>query len=383
MVSRFEFATAQRVVFGPGVVREAGALAAALGRRPLVVTGRDPGRSRPVLEALQAQGLRPALVAAAGEPKVEEARRGTALARAEQADLVLACGGGSALDLGKAIAALAAQEGDLMDYLEVVGQGRPLERAALPMIAVPTTAGTGSEATRNAVLASGAHGVKASLRHASMLPRVALVDPELTLGLPPELTANTGLDALTQLIEPYLSSRSNPLTDALCLEGVRRSARSLERAWASGQDLEARFDLALASLLGGMALANAGLGAVHGLAAPLGGRFPVPHGAACAVLLPHVLRANLAKCPPGHPVHARFAELARLLTGDPAAAPGDGVDWVAGLVARLGIRTLGRYGVTAAALPDVAERALAANAMKANPVPLDRAGLMEILARAL
>jgi alcohol dehydrogenase class IV len=251
------------------------------------------------------------------------------------------------------------------------------------VIAIPTTAGTGSEATRNAVLASGEHGVKASLRHPAMLPRVALVDPELTLGLPPELTASTGLDALTQLIEPYLSSRANPLTDALCREGIRRSVGSLERAWASGRDLEARSDLALASLLGGMALANAGLGAVHGLAAPLGGLFPVPHGVACAALLPHVLRANLAGCPPGHPAHARFADLARLLTGDPAAAPEAGVAWVAGLVERLRVPRLGRYGLTAAALPQVAERALAASSMKANPVPLDREALTEILAHAL
>jgi len=382
-VSRFEFATAQRVVFGPGAVREAGGLAAALGRHPLVVTGHDPDRWRFLLDQLRGQGLQPAVFAVAGEPSVDDARLGTALAHMEQADLVLACGGGSALDAGKAIAALAAQPSDLMTYLEVVGRGQSLAAPSLPVIAIPTTAGTGSEATRNAVLASREHGVKASLRHASMLPRVALVDPELTLGLPPELTASTGLDALTQLIEPYLSTRANPLTDVLCLEGIRRSVASLERAWAAGGDLAARTDLALASLLGGMALANAGLGAVHGLAAPLGGLFPVPHGVACAALLPHVLRANLAGCPPGHPVRDRFAVLAGLLTGDRAAAPEDGVDWVAGLVRRLQVPSLGRYGLASAALPEVAERALAASSMKANPVPLDRAALVEILARAI
>lgn len=382
-MNRFEFATAQRVVFGPGTLREAGGLAAALGRRPLVVTGRDSGRAQPLLDQLRAQGFRPAVMPVQGEPTVEDARRGAALARAEAADLVLACGGGSALDAGKAIAALAAQPGDVLDYLEVVGQGRPLASPPLPVMAVPTTAGTGAEATRNAVLASPGHGVKASLRHPALLPRVALVDPELTLGLPPDLTASTGLDALTQLIEPFLSSRANPLTDALCREGVRRSVRSLERAWAAGGDLEARNDLSLASLLGGMALANAGLGAVHGLAAPLGGRFPVPHGAACAALLPHVLRANLAACPPGHPCRARFGELAGLLTGDRAAAPEDGVAWIADLVRRLGVAPLGRYGVGPEALEELAEHALAASSMKANPVPLERADLVEILARAL
>ena len=225
-------------------------------------------------------------------------------------------------------------------------------------------------------------GLKVSLRHAWMLPQVALVDPELTLGLPPEITASTGLDALTQLIEPYVSRKANPMTDALCMEGVRRAGRSLYRAWEDGRDLKAREDMAMASLLGGLALANAGLGAVHGLAAPLGGLRPVPHGVDCAALLPHVLAANLAAAQPQGPLMEKFRTLARTLTGEPRAIPADGVRWVQELVAALAIPGLGHYGLMEADLERVAELALAASSMKANPVPLDRATLMAILARA-
>jgi alcohol dehydrogenase class IV len=380
---RFEFATAQRILFGPGVFKEAGSVARELGRRPLVVCGHDPERCRPLLALLAAQGMEAEVFSVSGEPTVEAARRGAERARSAQADLVLAMGGGSALDAGKAIAALAVNPGDPLDYLEVVGQGRPLERRPLPCVAIPTTAGTGSEVTRNAVLTASEAEVKVSLRHPWMLPAAALVDPELTFGLPPEVTASTGLDAMTQLIEPYLSVKANPLTDALALEGLRHAARSLRRAWAEGGDPAAREDMALASLLGGLALANAGLGAVHGLAAPLGGLRPIPHGVACAALLPHVLEANLRAAAPDSPLRARFQQLARILTGEPEAEAADGVRWVRTLVEDLGIPGLGRYGLTAGDLELVAERGRTASSMKANPVPLDQAALVEVLTRAL
>ena len=380
---RFEFATAQRIIFGIGVLAEAGPLAKELGRRPLVVTGRDGSRSQGLLELLSAHGLKPSIFSLAGEPTLADIREGAALARAGQTDLVIAFGGGSALDGGKAIAALAVNEGDPLDYLEVIGQDRPLAQRPLPCIAIPTTAGTGSEVTRNSVLASPDHGVKASLRHPWMLPSVALVDPALTVGVPAAITASTGLDALTQLIEPYLSVKANPMTDALCLEGVRRTARSLKRAWTDGDDLAAREDMALASLLGGLALATAGLGAVHGLAAPLGGLAPVPHGAACAALLPHVLEANLRASGPGSPVWVKFRELAGLLTGDPGAHTQDGLRWVQDLVTELQVPGLGCYGLSATDLDLIAERSLVASSMKANPVTFDRAALVAILAKAM
>src|SRR6266704_2537650 len=224
---RFEFATAARIVFGSGAVREIGTIAATFGRRALVVTGRNPGRAQIVRSVLEEQPIGASLFATDGEPTIETVRNGVQQARAEACDLVIGVGGGSALDAGKAIAALLTNEGDIFDYLEVIGRGRALTLPPVPYLAVPTTAGTGPAVTRHAVLASPEHGVKVSLRSPLMLPRVALVDPELTRDLPPAITASTGLDALTQLIEPFVSRRANPLTDGLCVEGMRRVARSL------------------------------------------------------------------------------------------------------------------------------------------------------------
>lgn len=377
---RFEFATAQRVVFGEGSWHEVGPLARSLGSRALLVTGRNRGRIPELPERL---GSPSAWFAVSGEPTVASMREGATQAREAEVDLVIAVGGGSVIDAGKAIAALCANPGDPLRYLEGVGQGLPLERRPLPVIAVPTTAGTGSEVTRNAVLASPEHGVKVSLRHPWMLPEVALVDPELTYDLPPAITASTGLDALTQLIEPFVSTRANPMTDAFCREGLQRVARSLHRACSRGRDPEARRDMALASLLGGLALANSGLGAVHGLAAPLGGLKPIPHGVACAVLLPHVVDANLLALPQGHPALGRYEEVGRILTGHRDATAADSSGWLHGLVEVLGIPRLRDFGLEARELDLVARRSLDASSMKANPAPLALGTLVEILSKAL
>ncbi|HLP78338.1 MAG TPA: iron-containing alcohol dehydrogenase, partial [Candidatus Paceibacterota bacterium] len=211
---RFEFATATKIIFGAGSLREAGPLAKTFAQRALVVTGQHPGRAEPLYSVLRKSGVEPIVFPGTGEPDIKTIEDGTELAWAEQCDLVIGFGGGSAIDTGKAIAAMLTNDGDLFDYLEVIGRGKPLEQAAAPFIAIPTTAGTGAEVTRNAVLASPEHCVKVSLRSPSMLPKIALVDPELTYDLPPAITANTGLDALTQLIEPYVCSRANPMTDA-------------------------------------------------------------------------------------------------------------------------------------------------------------------------
>ena len=229
MVSPFEFASAARILFGVGAIHQLAGLAAEHGRRALVVTGRDPTRVAPVLRDIQSAGLTTTVFTVAGEPSTADAERGVAIARAADCDLVIAIGGGSPLDAGKAIAALLHNPGPILDYLEVIGHGRPLTRDPAPFLAVPTTAGTGSEVTRNAVLTAREHGVKVSLRSAKMLPRLALVDPALTLSLPPHITADCGLDALTQLIEPLVSHRHNPITDALCREAIPRAARSLRR----------------------------------------------------------------------------------------------------------------------------------------------------------
>jgi alcohol dehydrogenase class IV len=383
---RFEFATAGRIIFGAGTLREVGPLAAGMGSRTLVVTGRTPEHTAPLLDLLAAHGIETATFAVTDEPTTDVARAGAQRAREAGCDLIIGFGGGSALDTGKAIAALLTNTGDLFDYLEVIGRGQPLTRPPAPYIAIPTTAGTGAEVTRNAVLASPEHQVKVSLRSPLMLPRLALVDPELTYDLPPEITASTGLDAFTQVLEPYVSNKANPLTDALCLEGMRRAARSLRRAYQRGDDAEAREDMALTSLFGGLALANAKLGAVHGFAGPLGGMFPAPHGAVCARLLPYVMEVNVralqARMSSGEALR-RYDEIARTLTGKVGATAGDGVAWVQQLCEALQVPPLASYGVALEDLPSLIEKAAAASSMQGNPIKLTADEMQEILTRAL
>jgi alcohol dehydrogenase class IV len=383
---QFEFATATRIIFGRGRVREAAPLAAKMGRRPLLVTGGDPARAEHLLGQLKLQGLEPVTFSVHGEPETETVVEGRRQAQEAGCDIIIGFGGGSALDAGKAIAAMLANEGDLLDYLEVIGRGRPLDRAAAPYIAIPTTSGTGAEVTRNAVLASSEHRVKVSLRSPLMLARVALVDPELTVSVPPAVTAYTGMDALTQLIEPYVCGRTNPMIDAICREGMRLAARSLHRAFSHGGDLRAREDMALGSLFGGMALANAGLGAVHGLAGPLGGMVHAPHGALCARLLPLVMEMNiraLEERVPSSPALPRYDEVARLLTGETRAVRADGVIWAYKTCTGLSIPPLSVYGLQAADIPAATTQAQKASSMKANPVELTDRELIEILTRAL
>jgi alcohol dehydrogenase class IV len=271
-----------------------------------------------------------------------------------------------------------------MDYLEVVGRGRPLERPALPLVAIPTTAGTGSEVTRNAVLAVPDAGVKASLRSPFLLPALALVDPDLTVGLPPEVTASCGMDALVQLLEPFTSARANPFTDALCREAIPRVLAALPRAFRDGSDAEARREMALGSLFGGIALAHGGLGAAHGLAAAIGGRFPAPHGSLCARLIVPVIRANERKARQvgDRRTERRYRELAALATRNPEATVPDAVEALGTLVERLGIPRLGAWGIGEQDLEALALAGSRAGSMKANPVPLAIEDLRLILAEA-
>lgn len=383
---QFEFATAGRILFGRGVAGQAAGLARQFGRRACVVTGASTARADWLLAALAAEQMECITVAVAGEPTTDLVEQGTRRAEEHGCDVVIGLGGGSVLDAAKAVAALLANGGRPLDYLEVVGRGLPLSRPSVPCIAIPTTAGTGAEVTRNAVLASPEHGVKVSLRSPTMLPRVALVDPALTYTMPPEVTASTGLDALTQLIEPYVSHRANPLTDGVCREGMARVARALRRAYARGDDVAAREDMSVASLFGGLALANAGLGAAHGFAGPIGGAFPAPHGAVCAALLPHVMRVNLRALEerqPGSPALDRYREVACLLTGRGDAQAADGIRWVEALAADLRVPGLAAYGIRSSDIPALVARAAVASSMKGNPIPLTPEEMAEILERAL
>ena len=383
---RFEFATATRIIFGAGTLKEVGPLAAEMGRRAFVITGKNPERAAPLLADLAAHQVETVTFAVPGEPTTDLVREGTRQAREAGCDLVIGFGGGSPLDTGKTIAVLLTNTGDLLDYLEVIGKGQPLSQPPVPYIAIPTTAGTGSEVTRNAVIASPEHGVKVSLRSPMMLPRLALVDPELTYSVPPDVTASTGLDALTQVIEPFTCNAPNPLTDAICREGMRRAARSLRRAYERGDDVAAREDMAVVSLFGGLALANARLGAVHGFAGPLGGSFNAPHGAICGRLLPHVMAVNvqaLQERLPGSEALHRYDEVAQILIGSSKATARDGVAWVQALCEALHVPPLSAYGVTPADFPSLVEKTAASNAVKGNAIPLTAEEMTEILTRAL
>jgi len=384
----FEFATAGRIVFGVGCARKLAEIVASLGTRALLVTGARPQRFGALLGSLQTAGNVVDSVAIGGEPTLTQIEQAVERARSLACDVVVGLGGGSPIDAAKAIAALVPNRQPSRTYLEVIGLARPLEHPALPVVAVPTTAGTGSEVTRNAVIKAELEQVKVSLRHASMLPRVALVDPELTVSLPREVTADCGLDALTQVIEPFVSRLANPMTDGFCREGIVRAARSLVRACSHGDDLQARSDMALASLFGGLALANAKLGAVHGFAGPLGGMFEAPHGAICARLLPGVMEANADAIrrvggSAQQELLGRFTEVARLVTGRADATIEDGTAWIREVCAALGVRGLGAYGLTSDVVPTVVEKAAASSSMQGNPVALPQEVLAQILTAAL
>jgi alcohol dehydrogenase class IV len=371
---RFEFATAGKILFGSGTLAQAAPAAAAFGTRVLVITGRNADRAAPLFDALRKQDLECQTFAVSGEPTVDLARQASTLST----DVVIGFGGGSVIDLAKAAAALMTNPGDPLDYLEVIGKGMPLKNRPAPCIAIPTTAGTGAEVTKNAVLASPEHSVKVSMRHPLMIPDLAIVDPECTLSMPPGVTASTGLDALTQLLEAFISKKANPMTDGFCREGLPRVVRSLRRAFENGSDIKAREEMALASLFGGLALANAGLGAVHGFAGPIGGMFSAPHGLVCAALLPHVMKENLSalKREEIFQTLGKFDEFTRM-TGSSTAE--EGIEWLEAICRDLQVPPLSELGVSKADFPAIVKKAKSASSMKGNPVKLSDARLMRIL----
>jgi len=379
-VTSFTFATAGRIVFGAGTVAQLASIVAELGEQPFVCTGSDPRRHGAVLDSLPGATA----FAIPHEPTMATVRDAAAAARDHGAQVVVGLGGGAALDAAKVVAALVANGGDPLDYAEVIGAGKPLARRSLPVVAVPTTSGTGSEVTANGVVTSTEHHVKVSLRSPSMLPAVALVDPELTLAVPPSVTAHSGLDALVQCIEPFVSPFATPLVDGFCREGIARAARGLRRVYADGSDLAARTDMSLCSLLSGLALANGKLGAAHGLAGPLGGLLGAPHGAITAAVMAAVSRANIAELRTqggSDPALERYAEVGELLTGvrDPEAF----LEWFAETAAALGIGGLAGLGMTEAEVPGIALAASQASSTRGNPVRLPLARLEEIVRAAM
>lgn len=383
---RFEFATATRIIFGHGTVKDTGSIVEKMGRRAFVITGRSLERAKPLIGKLKDTGMEVTQFSIPEEPTTQLAQAAVEEARRQTCDMVIGMGGGSVLDTGKVVAALLTNSGQLMDYLEVIGQGQPLKRKSAPFVAIPTTAGTGTEVTSNSVLDSPEHRVKVSMRSPYMLPDLALIDPELTYSMPCRITAVTGLDAFTQLLEAFVSVHANPLTDGICREGLQRAARSLKRVYLDGEDAAARRDMCLASLFGGLALANAKLGAVHGFAGPLGGMYHAAHGALCAGLLPFVMEANikaLQSRTSDSPALDRYDEVARLITGLPAARAADGIAWVRNLCKQLEIRPLAAFGIEEKDFADIVIKARTASSMKGNPIELTKEELLETLHKAL
>ncbi|MBN1900005.1 iron-containing alcohol dehydrogenase [Candidatus Sumerlaeota bacterium] len=383
---RFEFATANRIIFGAGSLGEIAPMASEMGNSAFIVTGKNPDRAANLLNLLQEVKIHTVTFSLGEEPTTHLIMEGIQKARDSECNIVIGFGGGSVIDAGKAIAALLSNQGDLFDYLEVIGKAKPLENPPLPYIAIPTTAGTGAEVTRNAVILSPEHKVKVSMRSPLMLPRLALVDPLLTHSMPSSVTASTGLDALTQLIEPFLSKKANPVTDGFCREGLRLAARSLKNAFDDGSNAPAREGMALASLFGGLALANSALGAVHGFAGPVGGMFPAPHGIICARLLPFAMETNynaLKNRTPNSPALERFQELAWIFTGNPAAKSEEAVSWIKNLCDALNVPHLSEYRIKKDDIPLIVEMAKNSSSMKGNPIELTDEELAMILDNAL
>ena len=382
---QFEFATANRIIFGEGVLAQVGLIASSFGERALIVAGGGSVPLDALWGKLNSARIKSAVFQVQSEPDIPTVEAGIDLARKSGCEMVIGFGGGSVLDTAKAIAAMLTNPGNLMEYLEVVGAGKEISKPASPMMALPTTAGTGTEVTRNAVIASPEHRVKVSMRGIKMIPTVALVDPELTYSMPPSVTASTGMDALTQVLEGYVSNRANPMTDVVCREGIVRGAKSLLKAFQYGQDKQARQDMCITSLFGGLALANGGLGAVHGFAGPIGGMYQAPHGVICASLLPYVMKYNvvaLEKQEAQLDIQARYLDIARWVTADPRAGIDDGVAWFAELANALNIPRLRTLGIRREDFDLIAEKSEVSSSMQKNPVKLDASFLKAILEEA-
>lgn len=383
---RFEFATATRIIFGNGTFREVAPIAAEMGKSVFVITDTRINSAQSLFEQLKKHNIKYITHNAEGEPTTISAMEAVEQSRLADCDLVIGLGGGSVIDTGKVVAAMLTNSGKIEDYLEVVGLGKPLTETPAPYIAIPTTAGTGAEVTRNAVLAVEQHDIKVSMRSPLMLPRLAVVDPELTVSMPPAVTASTGLDALTQLMEAYVSNKANPLTDGICRRGLTHAARSLRKAYENGDDITAREDMSIASLFGGLALANAKLGAVHGFAGTLGGMFHAPHGVICASLLPAVMQANvqaLQSRSPDSPALQRFDEIAQILTGSANARAKEAVEWINDICRALNVPSLADIGLKESDFDTVIQNAKNSSSMKGNPIMLSDEELMCILKQSL
>nr|WP_321457836.1 iron-containing alcohol dehydrogenase [uncultured Cohaesibacter sp.] len=387
--SSFQFMTATTISFGRNSAIRSVAELAKLGSPLLLVHGSDGKRAGWLYEALVEMGHEVANFSVPKEPDIALVEEGVAYAKATKVKAVIAIGGGAVIDAGKALAALVPADRPVLDYLEVVGKGLPLEKAPLPFAALPTTAGTGAEVTKNAVLTVPEASRKVSLRDARMVPTLAIVDPALTDHLPRAITLASGLDAVTQVIEPYLSCKANRMTDLICRDAIPKGISALVHLMQA-ETKPARDDMAWASLCGGLALANAGLGAVHGLAGVLGGVTGAAHGALCGTLLPHVLIANerAVQLSPDlgeetrQSLIARFADVKSWIGGALGCPADQAFDRLASWSSANALPGLSELGLSEAQVPSVAKASAAASSMKGNPVPLTEKDLIAILQAA-
>ncbi|MEZ8823235.1 iron-containing alcohol dehydrogenase [Vibrio amylolyticus] len=376
----FQFMTSTRIIFGEGALQSSLSVLNQFGYSVLLVTGKDQSRSAPLLSYLKSQNMRYQHVSISGEPNITMIEETSVVGRKFKPDMVVSIGGGSVIDMGKALAAIIPNQGSVYDYVEVVGRNVPLKTKPLPFIAIPTTASTGSEVTRNAVLRSGQDKVKVSLRSPEMLADVAIVDPTLTYGTDPYTSGRGAMDVFTHLMEAYVCGDPNPLTDMVCEEGLRKLSGAVIAA-CRHDDPSARADLSFAAMLGGMAITNAKLGAAHGLASALGGKLNAPHSVITGQLAPFVMKENIkvAKEHGRQDVLQRYMRLAQIVTGRTNVHVEDGVLWVRMMLDKLELPKLSEFGVCSTSFEDVAEDALMSNAIKGNPLPLTKERLTYIL----
>lgn len=382
----FDFTTAGQIIFGPGSIQRLNDILPGYGKHIFLVVGYRGWEKSGVLELLTAYSPHINIYSIRDEPTIQTIEDASKIVTDTKAELVIGLGGGSALDTAKAVAAMATNIGPVSKYLEVIGDGLPLANRPLPIIGIPTTSGTGSEVTKNAVIGSHEHRVKVSMRHEYMIPEVVIIDPMLMLSMPKSVTASTGMDALTQLIEPFVSKNANPITDAISRDGIKRASKSLLEAYHHGNSVDARSDMALASLFGGIALANAKLGAVHGFAGPIGGMFDAPHGVICARLLPYVIRENITAIRQRDPdcrAIDRYKEIAKMLTGNRNAQLEDAADTIEHMVDAMDIPRLRYMGIVEDNFQAVIAKAKSSSSMKGNPIALEDFELINILQSAL
>ena len=390
MVKPFSFARLPLICFGGGKLNALPGIISNYGKSVLLVTGArsfmDSRRAGRLFDQFGSTGIVFQHLPVRNEPSPETVDETVLKFRGKEINVVVSIGGGSVIDAGKSISAMLGKTGSVTEYLEVVGD-KEHPGTKVPFIAVPTTAGTGSEATKNAVISQlGKDGFKRSLRHDNLVPDAAIVDPELTLDCPPEITAAAGMDCFTQLTEAYLSTKSNDYTDALALEGIRATKRSLVRSYTHGDDIEARSDMSFAALTSGICLANAGLGAVHGLAGTIGAIYDIPHGVVCGTLMAvanEMTVRELRIISRVHPSLKKYAVLGRIFSGSRGKGDDYYIDSFIGflheITDRFDLPRLSGYGIGTEDLAAISAK----SDVKNNPAELPVGIMSEILARRL